>query len=606
MERQGNLVYPNFRFEENPGMQDSPKEKIGYPLGPVPKGEGVEYAFPGEPDKYPEMDFRSLANSLNDNKKVPNTTYLTHTIHKHPAIFIPHIPSYIIRQFTTQRNEEGERPTILDPFSGSGTSGLEAKINGRNYLGVEINPLSRLVSEVATSPVPPSILDKAEEQYLALLSETDNKRYDEYDAEFLDRTDKEHWFEPEAITGLTRVRKALADFKDSELDLFADLTYQERRAIEDSDYSHSEFRTRIERWLTLLIANTVFEVSNADPGVSKAYKSKKMRRKINEGEHPPDVLETHQNQISETKGQLIELWNNIYDTNFTGGTVQRTLEGFTKESIEGYVEDQKKHIEIPSDDTEKQETFNNIAEYEQSLRNDAHSAKVDIRLGDARTFNFPEYKCEIDLAVTSPPYINAMNYYRGSKLRLFWLYDFLEEDEKFDATELRKSIVGTNSVSMSSVDRDLPASLRSIWLGDEDEFEETRLPYLDQDISEIHNLDHNEAERKGYVTWRFFAKDMLQNLARVYEHLKPGGYYFFVIGENTIGERLIHSHKYIADIARNLGKFEGHNADLERNEGYRVIGSAWDEITNRDLFQDRDHSGGVIECEWVVILQKPK
>lgn len=581
MVQRGDRVYPNFRFEDNPAMSEVPGGELAYPLGPVPKGENVEYAFPGEPDEYPEMNFRRLANELDDGRIIPNTTYLTHGIHKHPAIFIPQIPSYIIRRFTTQENVDGERPLVLDPFSGSGTTGLEAKVNGRDYLGVEINPLSRLVSEVATSPIPPSALDAAEDYFVELLKNTDNRLYEEYDAEFLDRTKKEHWFEPSAIKGLTRVRKALAEFKESdEFDPFESLSEQEQTAIDGLDLGNEGLRTRINRWLTLLIANTVFEVSNADPGVSKAYKSKKMRRKIDEGDHPPDVLETHQEQISKTKGNLVELWNDIYGTDYSGGIIQRTLGGFN-------------HKQDHSSSKPLEENY-------------AHAAEVDIRLGDARTFDFSEYKEQVDLAVTSPPYINAMNYYRGSKLRLFWLYDFLEADEKFDATDLRKSIVGSNSVSLSKVDRELPATLQSVWLGSDKEFNETRLGYLDEDIKAIHSLDHNEAERKSYVTWKFFAEDMLQNLSRVYEHLKPGGYYFFVIGENTIGERLIHSHKYIADIAQNLGKFEGTGGNFHEDEGFRLVASAWDSITNRDLFQGRKHEGGVIECEWVTILQKPR
>jgi DNA modification methylase len=576
MKKEGNRVFPEFRFKDNPGMSESPDE-LGYPLGEVPKGEGVTYAFEGEPKEYPEMDFRELANSLDDGRNIPNTTYLTHAIHKHPAIFIPHIPSYIIRQFTTEVSEDGERPLVLDPFSGSGTSGLEAKINGRDYLGIEINPLSRLVSEVSTSPIPPTSLENAEEEYLRLLEQTEERVYEEYDAEFLDRTNKEHWFEPVAIRDLSRIRKALADFIEEDFDPLSGLSEDEHAALDDLGIDADEIRTRVNRWLTLMIANTVFEISNADPGVSKAYKSKKMRQKIEEGKHPPDILETHAEQLNEARGKLVELWNDIYDTDYSGGTVQQTIQKFGAEDQEG-------------------DLANNFA----------HKAEVDIRLGDARTFDISEYQEEVDLAVTSPPYINAMNYYRGSKLRLFWIYDFLEEDEKFDAKELRQSIIGTNSVSMSKVDRNIPATLRDIWCGTDEEYEQTRLPHLDSDIEAIHNLDHNEAERKAYVTWKFFGDGMLKNLARVYEHLKPGAYYFFVIGENTIGERLIHSHKYVADIAQNLGKFEGHGGDFEEDEAFRLVGSAWDSITNRDLFKGRKHNGGVIECEWATILQKPR
>ncbi|ELZ89257.1 DNA methyltransferase [Haloferax sulfurifontis] len=576
MRKEGNRVFPDFRFEDNPGMSESPGE-IGYLLGDVPKGEGVEYAFEGEPEEYPEMDFRDLANGLGDGRTIPNTTYLTHAIHKHPAIFIPHIPSYIIRQFTTEKNEDGERPLVLDPFSGSGTTGLEAKINGRDYVGIEINPLSRLVSEVSTSPIPPSCLEAAEEEYLRLLDQTEERVYEEYDAEFLDRTNKEHWFEPVAIRDLSRIRKALADFIAGDFEPLSNVGEGEQAVVDDLGMGTDEVKTRLDRWLTLMIANTVFEVSNADPGVSKAYKSKKMRRKIEEGDHPPDILDTHAQQLKETRGKLVALWNDIYDTNYSDGTIQQTIQ-----------------------------TFGNEGQTENVANNAAHKADVDIRLGDARTFDIPEHREGVDLAVTSPPYINAMNYYRGSKLRLFWIYDFLEEDEKFDAKELRQSIIGTNSVSMSKVDRELPAAIRDIWCGTDEEYEHTRLPHLDADIEAIHHLDHNEAERKAYVTWKFFGDGMLKNLARVYEHLKPGGYYFFVIGENTIGERLIHSHKYVADIAQNLGKFEGHGGDFEADEGFRLVGSAWDRITNRDLFKGRKHNGGVIECEWATILQKPR
>jgi DNA modification methylase len=585
MNQEEERVYPHFQFEDNPGMDSKPDTKISYPLDPVPKGEGVEYAFPGEPEEYPEMDFRRLANELDDGRRIPNTTYLTHAIHKHPAIFIPQIPSYIIRQFTTPANEDGKRPLILDPFSGSGTTGVEAKVNGRDYLGVEINPLSRLVSEVSTSPIPPTALDRAEERYLHYIDQTEEKLYEEYDAEFLDRTKKEHWFEPIAIRDLTRVRKALAEFIGDEFNPFEGLSDAEQAAVDDLNLSAETLRSRVNRWLTLLIANTVFEISNADPGVSKAYKSKKMRKKIDNGEHPPDVLNVHRTQIEEMKGKLVALWNDIYETNYTRGTVQRTLGGYSSNGQSG-TEAQKQGQKLES--------------------NAAHAAQVDIRLGDARTFDFEEYKQQVDLAITSPPYINAMNYYRGSKLRLFWLYDFLAEDEKFDATELRKSIIGTNAVSMRNVDAESPATLRSVWDGSEEEFDATRLPYLDKDIKDIHALDHNEAERKAYVTWCFFAEDMLQNLARVYEHLKPGAYYFFVIGENTIGERLIHSHKYVTDIAQNLGKFEGHGGNISQEEGFRLVGSAWDKITNRNLFKGRKHKGGVIECEWATILQKPQ
>lgn len=578
MERDGDHVAPEFCFKFNPAMCEVPEQDIQYPLGEIPSSGDLVYDLGGEPEQQPEMDFRALANGMEEGVSIPNTTYLTHGIHKHPAIFIPHIPSYVIRQFTDSKNEDGDRPLVMDPFSGSGTTGVEAKIHGRDYLGVEINPLSRLVGEVASTPLPPTVLQRAAAYITERLDETDDVLYDAYDVEFLDRTDKEHWFEPSAIQGLTRVRKVVDEFNQGQLPIEEWVTKEELAAIRDVGLSDADVQQRLYRWLVLMVGNTVFEVSNADPGVSKAYKSKKMREGIESGTHPSDVLETFKEEVAESRQQLTALWDRVYDTSHQIDIDQSTLSEFSTDETDT----------APSVDG-----------------NLAHQATTDIRLGDAREFQAEEHLEGVDLAITSPPYITAMNYYRGTKLRLFWIRDLLEADGMFDPEELRKSIVGTTSVSMRDVEG-LPFALRDIWTGSDEMFDDTRLAHLDDTIERIHNTDYNSAEKRGYVTWRFFAEDMLRVLTRVYEHLKPGAYFFFLVGENTICEQLVHSHKYIADIARNLGRFEGHGGDLGEEEGYRVVGSLWDEITNRDLFQSRNHEGGVIESEWMVVLQKPR
>ena len=46
MKRRGSRVVPDFRFDDNPGTSRSPGE-ISYPLGAVPKGKDVTYAFEG-------------------------------------------------------------------------------------------------------------------------------------------------------------------------------------------------------------------------------------------------------------------------------------------------------------------------------------------------------------------------------------------------------------------------------------------------------------------------------------------------------------------------------------------------------------------------------
>lgn len=47
-------------------------------------------------------------------------------------------PLNIIQVLVQWLTNEGD--TILDPFSGSGTTGVAALLNNRNYIGIELNP----------------------------------------------------------------------------------------------------------------------------------------------------------------------------------------------------------------------------------------------------------------------------------------------------------------------------------------------------------------------------------------------------------------------------------------------------------------------------------
>lgn len=565
-----NIANIDLRLEDNPGM-NTPGEPPRYLLTTTNQNE--------ELNKFPEMDFRKLADKISWS----DTTPLTHGIHKHPAIFIPHIPKYLINTFSTELNEEGNRPVILDPFSGSGTTGVEAKIAGREFLGVEINPVSKLVSDVATTPIPYTVLQNTKSEINRRLEETDTSYYEKYDVEFLDQTDKYHWFEDPAIEGLTTIRKVVSEFIEDDVNLMTGVEPLERKAISDIDVNRL-LGTSVPKWLILLIANTVFDVSNADPDVSKAHKSKKMRKQIDEEEHPPDTIKVFIDHLDMSAAKLIDLWNEVYHMNAPGGASQTV-------ASEGG----------------KQSTFHRFSESWIPVdENQAHQATTNIQLGDARDFEFPDHIEGVDMAITSPPYINAINYYRGTKLRLFWIQDLLEETADVDAEALRRSFIGTNSATTRNIEEKLPLMISDQWTGAWDEYKTTSLPELDRHILNIHNGDLTEATNRAYVTWKFFAEDMLQSLTSVYRHLKPGGYFFFIIGQNTISGRRIQSHKFVADIAQNLGKFEGQEKNLPEDAGYRLAGFAWDNITNRDLFYGRDHGNGVIEREWVVLLQKPK
>ena len=71
-----------------------------------------------------------------------DTQYLSHNIHRYSGKFIPQIARSTIELLT----DSGE--IVLDPYLGSGTTALEAMLLGRKCIGVDLNPLAILISQV--------------------------------------------------------------------------------------------------------------------------------------------------------------------------------------------------------------------------------------------------------------------------------------------------------------------------------------------------------------------------------------------------------------------------------------------------------------------------
>ncbi len=162
-----------------------------------------------ETDQLMEEDLK--AESLKENY---NTNYLTHNFHSYPAKFIPKVPRETILSFT----KEGD--TILDPFCGSGTALVEAKLLNRGAIGIDLNPVAVLVSKAKTTK-----LDLHEiGQTLQTVSEI-KKRINEYyssghisdDVVTPDFSNIEHWFQPDVITELAIMKCCIQKVKDENL-----------------------------------------------------------------------------------------------------------------------------------------------------------------------------------------------------------------------------------------------------------------------------------------------------------------------------------------------------------------------------------------------------
>lgn len=69
----------------------------------------------------------------------------THWLHWYPAKMFHEIPAAILNSWTAGPL------TVLDPFCGSGTVLLEAALRGHRAIGVDVNPLARLIATTKTT-----------------------------------------------------------------------------------------------------------------------------------------------------------------------------------------------------------------------------------------------------------------------------------------------------------------------------------------------------------------------------------------------------------------------------------------------------------------------
>lgn len=133
----------------------------------------------------------------------------------------------------------------------------------------------------------------------------------------------------------------------------------------------------------------------------------------------------------------------------------------------------------------------------------------------------------IDCAITSPPYVNAVDYPRTHQLELYWL-----GFEQGSLAHLKKMHVGTEVVSSSQY-----FTLHQTGIND-----------IDQALSKLFQLD----KRRSYIAYNYLM-DMKQNLSEVYRVLKPNKRYIIVVGNNRLRGLVFETWRYLCQLAEQVG-----------------------------------------------------
>jgi hypothetical protein len=147
--------------------------------------------------------------------------------------------------------------------------------------------------------------------------------------------------------------------------------------------------------------------------------------------------------------------------------------------------------------------------------------------GDAR--RLPLEDQTIDLAVTSPPYINAVDYPRTHQLEMY-LLDLAPAGVPL--AEAKRQHIGTEVVRAS----------------DYSELHRYGHKPLDAQVEELFHTD----KRRAYVVYRYFV-DMEQNFREVRRVLAPGAHYVVVVGNNLIRGREVPTYQYLMAVGERVG-----------------------------------------------------
>lgn len=389
-------------------------------------------------------------------------TRYTHGIHKYPAKFFPELPRWLINKYSK------ENDIVLDPFGGSATTSIEALLNNRNSVSVDIDPFAQFIANVKTTK-----LDDEELEIYAnlLIKKITEFKITSYLNKFIpDFPYRDNWFNKEIIYELAYIKKSIAELNISQ---------------------------ELRNFFLVTFSSIIRAVSNADNNCTRTV----IRKKLNKQIYPSIALTKFVENLLLYKSRIKE-FNKYYP--------------------------EKYFVEI-------------------ATNSDARDLKYD-----------DEY---FDFAVTSPPYVNAVDYPRTHQLEIYWL-----EIEKGSLTPLKRKHIGTESVIVKDY-----KDLHLIGIKEADKI-----------LKSIFELD----KRRAYIAYKFLA-DMEKNIQEVNRTLKKDGRYSIVIGNNTIRGHNFESWKYLIEIAQR------NNFEIETYFGSEII--------KHFIKIKRDER---IDTDWIIVLRK--
>ena len=231
-----------------------------------------------------------------------------------------------------------------------------------------------------------------------------------------------------------------------------------------------------------------------------------------------------------------------------------------RQTLKPYIS--KKHIKTPAP---VKETYKkSFEQYLQATREFSQATKhykLDFKWTGFNAIDF-QVENAVDLAITSPPYLNALDYTRCIKIESAWAG--CADDLIIKA--VKNSQVGDESRKATETTDDT-------------------INIIDEYVTQIGKID----ARRASVAIQYF-EDMRFNLICTYNALRVGGEYHLIVGNSVIRDIEVPTHELLAKIGEKIGFVW---SDYFR---YR--------LKDHRLSIPRNNNGGKIEYEHVISLKK--
>jgi len=269
------------------------------------------------------------------------------------------------------------------------------------------------------------------------------------------------------------------------------------------------FSESIKDFLLVCLSSIIRKSSYADPRMAKTYKSKRVIKKVEKGWVPTPI----------------QYFNDALDRN--------------SERIKGLSE----HV-------------NHNSNHVRLFQGDSRETVSILRKNDIR---------EVDSIITSPPYINAQDYFRSYKLELWWLGLATPEE----VVRLKRQTIGTEN----TCEIDHRSMLKN------------EIPLL----KKTSNAISGKNRIKSAIVNKYF-----ENMKLVFKQcsniLKKGGYFCLITGNNNICGIQVPTCDILGQTVESIG--------------FKMVEKGRDIIKDRALPPRRNHDGGIIKEEWITVFEK--